>query len=72
VEGFVERSPSVLFVRLGPEQPQEGVAAMEPLRFREGQIGQKGSPLRLCQDRQDAATILAPKLHRTEEEELDH
>ncbi len=72
IDGLVERSPRVLLVQVGPQQANQGVTPVKPARRGGRQIGQKGHPLRLCEDGAELPSIRRPQLQGPEEVESDH
>jgi hypothetical protein len=59
-------------VRIRPEKPQQGVAAMQPARPGETEIRQKCHALWLRQQRVELGPVGATKFEATERPELDH
>jgi hypothetical protein len=59
-------------VQLGPEEGQEGVAAVEAARVRGGEPDEQGEPLRLLQDGPQLRAVRTVEVHAAEHAQVDH
>jgi hypothetical protein len=71
-ERLVERPAGMLFVLLGPEEREKGVAPLKAAGTRNGQVGEEGDALRLREDRTEVLALVVPQDERSENAELDH
>src|SRR5205823_3339826 len=72
VDGLAEGISRMCVVELGPEQRDEGIAALEAPGARNGEIAEESKQLRAPEDCTELATLGVPEIHRPQQPEPDH
>ena len=62
----------MLLVELGPEQGEQGIAAVEAPRCRDGEVGQEPQSLGLLEHRAELLTLRVAEVEHTEGVEPNH
>ena len=72
VDGLAEGIACMRVVELGPQQRDEGIAALEAPGARNGEIAEESKQLGAPEDCTELATLGVPEIHRPQQLEPDH